>query len=116
LLEYADLIGKPFVQSGEGPEGYDCWPLCQELARRQGRTLIDQEHIAGVPQQFQRLAGPEPGCLVLFWTTDRRKIDHVGMVLDDERFIHADPNTGVSVCYLSHPFWHGRIYGYYHYW
>ena len=40
-VTYDDLIGRPFVDGGRGPENFDCWGLATDVFRRHGKILPD---------------------------------------------------------------------------
>ena len=114
MMDYIDLIGKPFSPGGRGPDNYDCYGLVKELYRRSGIELPEYAYdspdnfslihrlINGDKDLFERLEKPEPYCLVLF-TIQPPYISHIGVVLEDcHTFIHASEKVGFSRK-LDHP-------------
>lgn len=119
----ADLIGKPFLRGGRGPDSYDCAGLVVEVLRRRGIDLVipdtpvdkgDQltsmrEILAAkwipVPRAF-------PGCLVYF----KGLPGHVGVMLSAFSFIHvADAVGQVCIERLEGSVWPRRFDGFYEY-
>lgn len=101
------LRGIPYRWGGQAPDkGFDCSGLVRyvfrkalhiDLPRRSSRQAGSGEHI-----KRDDLA---PGDLV-FFHTEGRGISHVGIYLDDGRFLHA-PRTGetIRVDKLGNPYW-----------
>lgn len=50
-------------------------------------------------------------CDLVFFATgsDKKKVSHVGMMLDKESFIHATSSRGVTVTRIDHPWWGPRL-------
>jgi cell wall-associated NlpC family hydrolase len=62
---------------------------------------------------YVTLAGPEPGCLVLF-CMKRPYSTHIGIVLDDcNQFLHVMRGKDVCIEKLNHPLWKQRVTGFY---
>jgi len=82
-------------------------------------TIIDHaaraERIGEVFSGFKKLTEPRAGCLVLFWVTNKQRPEHIGTMLDLDRFIHITAGTKVAISRVSQPFWAMRIMGFYDY-
>lgn len=131
MTEFADLIGIPFVWGARGPHAYDCYGLVMEMARRSGcpvpefcdtvnwsdfnpnRNGTAAAVVAAALPQWERIAKPEAGAVVLFRMG--RIISHVGFMLDDERMIHAFEDSGGVTVQRLHQNWQQRIVGFYRY-
>lgn len=122
-MEYADLIGTPFVDGGrDRATGLDCWGLARELFRRQGVDVPDY-HISAMKtaeiaremtaeeMDWERLGEVEVGCLVLLRLDTGVWANHVGIYLGDGKFIHAYSAAGTCIDRLSR--WRSRIVGFY---
>jgi len=129
-ISIQDLIGKPFVDGGRGPAGYDCYGLVMEVMRRYGIALPDygcsclDRHdpaaiaaaCAAAGPHWTQIPTPEPGCLVAIAYPYPGLISHVGVVIAADRFIHTRAATGgVTIDRLSSPAWRKRIRGYWRY-
>jgi len=124
-----ELLAARFRQGARGPGHFDCWGICEEVARRAGIRMISfKEWVTKISERdrifrsfadsdkFERLAGPEPFCIVGFTKAGNGKVRHMGIVLEDGRsFMHARRKLGVSITKLSDPQYAGRIYGYFKY-
>ena len=129
MIKLDDLIGKPYKHNGRGPDFYDCWGLCLEVAKRLGRELpeydtpvIEDERnalaIKTKDSLFEKLEKPEPWCLVVFQIFDDAGKEkwHVGTVLENcLRFIHITGKTLICTSSLNQPHWKLFFEGYYRY-
>lgn len=95
----ADLIGKPYLDRGRGPNMFDCEGLFLEVQRRRGYEGCvpflgnTKQRARGWMQiadaTWTQLATPRPGCAV-FFPADL----HVGTVYDAGRFLHTSSELG----------------------
>ena len=95
----ASLVGTRYQFGGADEAGFDCSGLVLYVHERVGlgvpRTAAAQQRAAlAVP-----LTQLQPGDLV-FFSSDRQLIDHVGIYSGFGRFIHA-PHAGVAVSYAE---------------
>ena len=104
MINISDLIGERFVYKGRSKAtGYDCYGLAVEVSRRFGHTLPDFSYEEGgiktvsdnYKEWLRRINGllsmtteRKEGSLVVFYSKGRAV--HVGVLLDEENFIHAD--------------------------
>ena len=98
---WVDLIGTPFKHRGRGPDHYDCYGLVLEIYRRQGIIVFDTGYPANQQEQAKLISGhlyrwkrveQRPGTVLLF--RQGALGQHVGMQIDDDRFIHATESFG----------------------
>lgn len=125
-INYADLLGLPFVYGGRGPDHYDCYGVAIELYRRAGIDLPDYTSTDDPQQQgllfadgaeryFMAVHGiPQPLDIALFRLS--KGYWHCGVVVDGyERFIHITEKTSISCEELHDPVWQPRLAGLYRY-
>ena len=88
------MIGQPYRWGGAAPGGFDCSGLVAYAAEHAGvpmpRTAHEQLH-TGMPIARSQV---HEGDLVFMHLAHKEL--HVGIAIDDERFIHA-PSTGGRV-------------------
>jgi cell wall-associated NlpC family hydrolase len=124
-VTFDDLIGKPFLDLGRGPDGYDCWGIVMEVSGRLGLRVMDYgDHSSCLDQrsvstaylahrhEYLEVAVPKPGDIVLYknGTGDL----HFGIVIDDHHFLHTSKgNVGCRRNRFDHPAMSGLIKGFY---
>lgn len=119
---YADLIGKPFLAGGRGPNSYDCVGLTIEFQRRRGLVLpaylSDEAELhrqlaaGGVLADCHRLPAAEPGCVALLRGFDGEE-RHLGNMLDPYRMLHVSRNFATCTEILCRSVWRTRVLGFY---
>lgn len=122
-----DLIGKPFVDHGRGPDGYDCWGLVREVYRRYGIDLPDYsisaaacERVQGEieeakkSEQWVELEKPEVPCVMVIKSHPVFH-NHLGVYVGKGRFLHVSTTKSVVVERISSPAWRRLIRGYWQY-
>jgi hypothetical protein len=119
---FMDLLGKPFVKQGRGPDAFDCVGLALEMARRLGYKLPDYVSSEEVLHQQLGAAGatfadmpqiprPVPGCIVLLRM--RPDMHHIAFMVDEYRMIHVSGSTGCVIERVLSPLWQRKIVGFY---
>ncbi len=102
-------LGRPYRFGGQGPGGYDCSGLVQQVYREVGislpRTAARQARVGRVlhPAEFQ------PGDLVLFGQNGH--VDHIGIWIGGGRFVHASSRRGVVIDSLDTAWFRQRLLG-----
>jgi cell wall-associated NlpC family hydrolase len=120
---FEDLIGTPFefgARPGES-EKLDCYGLVVECQRRMGIELpvrqFAESHfvisalMSGQMNEWERTESVR-GAVVLFKI--RKRACHVGMMIDNFRFIHTWEESG-GVCVERIEDWESKVEGYYKY-
>lgn len=104
-----EWIGKPYRFGGETKKGIDC----SAFSRKLYYDVMDQYLPRNSKQQFKyvepiKKEDLQTGDLV-FFKIKTRDISHVGVYLDDNKFIQAS-NEGVNVASLEDPYWKKYYY------
>lgn len=91
-------------------KSFDCSDYTRYVFKKFGYTLPRSSI-----QQFRQFAVkenmPKPGDLI-FFSTDKKKVGHVGIYLKDKSFIHSPgENRGVKIDMLSDNYWKSRYQG-----
>ena len=103
--------GVPYRDGGSDPSGFDCSGFVQWVFAQLGETLPRE-----VREQFQvgrkvKRDQIKPGDLVFFHTVSHGA-SHVGIALDDERFVHAPSSRGVvRIERYTSEYWKKRYVG-----
>lgn len=122
-MEYIDLLGKSFAWGGRGPDHFDCYGLCIELARRNGQSIPDSvwseepAEIDALMSQYEtkgfiKVETPQAGDFVGFRLRPPY-MSHVGMMLNQYEFIHITKGTKVSRERVDSLQWNRKVAGYY---
>lgn len=101
---YRHWRGTPYRIGGNTKSGLDCSSLVQQTYRDQFGVAIPRTTKAQVTQGVHvNKSALQPGDLVFFKTgVDQR---HVGIYLDNGRFLNASSSKGVVISRLDNPYW-----------
>ncbi|MDA3614304.1 C40 family peptidase [Polluticaenibacter yanchengensis] len=102
-----EWMGAPYKIGGMSKSGVDCSAFAFNLYKAiydysLPRTSMDQYKAI---KQFRRRKHLKEGDLLFFATSGGRRISHVGIYLDNDRFINATTSRGVMVCNLNDTYW-----------
>lgn len=101
--------GTPYRMGGASQKGVDCSAFTQTLMSviyglQIPRTASEQKIFsAGIDENELR-----EGDLV-FFNTRGRGVTHVGIYLQDDKFVHAASSGGVMISSLREPYWHKKL-------
>jgi len=104
-------IGAPYRYGGASPaQGFDCSGLVQYTHREAGisipRSVRDQENAAKRVRSSRIKAGD-----LVFFNVGRGQ-HHVGIVVDDGRFVHSPSSSKqVQIARLDSPYWSKHLTG-----
>jgi cell wall-associated NlpC family hydrolase len=103
------MLGVAYRFGGADPRGFDCSGLVHYSYARAGVRLPRTAQAIFRASQLVDPRDVQAGDLV-FFTISSKKIAHVGIYADSNRFIHA-PSSGKSVSYasLGNPYWKNRL-------
>lgn len=88
------LLGAPYRYGGTSPAGFDCSGLVHYSFREAGASVPRTSHELFRSTRAVPIEEARAGDLVFFRLAD--KVSHVGIYLDEGRFVHA-PSTGKRV-------------------
>lgn len=123
-----DYVGIPYELKGRTTAGIDCWGLVRLVYREQFNIELpsfteeyfsgyddktNAEIIAAKKESWKELQDPKPGSVVLLNILGYPS--HVGIVIDQNTFLHARLDDSVGIEKLNDPRWKRRIVGYYEY-
>jgi len=103
-------LGTPYRLGGSSTRGIDCSAFTQNVMGDLGATVprtVREQATVGSPVPA---AGIAPGDLVFFRLSSAR-VDHVGVALDANRFVHASTSRGVVVDHLMDRYFSRRFAG-----
>ena len=100
-------LGTPYRRGGEDEKGVDCSGLAQSIL---GELGVDLPRTTESQRQRGREVRPQeacPGDLVFFRIGSR--VNHVGILLDGDRFLHASTSAGVKISRLAERYFARRL-------
>ena len=105
------LQGSPYRNGGTTPDGFDCSGLVQYVFGRHGISLprsVRDQFAAGQAVARDALAAGD----LVFFTTVSAGASHVGIVVEQDWFVHAPSERGVvRLDRLSATYWTQRYVG-----
>nr|WP_255309917.1 C40 family peptidase [Bacillus cereus] len=88
-------LGKPYVEAGTGPNGFDCSGFIYYVFKNNGYNIV-RTSVAGYWGMVTKISDPQPGDLVFLQNTYKQGPSHLGIYLGNGEYIHAaDTTTGV---------------------
>ena len=102
-----EWMGTPYKIGGMSKSGIDCSGFAFNLYKAiydYSLPRISMDQYKAV-KQFRRRKHLKEGDLVFFATGSGRRISHVGIYLDNDRFVNATTSRGVMVCNLNDTYW-----------
>lgn len=107
------LVGIPYRWGGNTPDsGFDCSGLIGYVYRQAAAVELPRTTRALAAMEAQRVRRDQlqEGDLVLFAVG--RNVDHAGIYVGDDRFVHAPSSGGqVRLDALDDPYWSRRFEG-----
>lgn len=101
-------LGAPYKYGGTTKAGVDCSGFVMQLYKQVlGKDM--PHNAAKMYKQGKKVSNPREGDLVFFgsfWD-----IDHVGIYLEGDRFVHASSSKGVMVSTMDDVYWSKRYQG-----
>lgn len=112
VVQAVAQLGTPYRWGGESTEnGFDCSGLTQHAFKSAGLELPRTSHLQYRHTDRVGRDRVRPGDLV-FFRLDGKQVDHVGIYVGENRFIHApSPGKEVSFASLDNAFWSQRFAG-----
>ena len=101
--------GAPYRMGGATQKGVDCSAFTQTLMSaiyglQIPRTTSEQKAFSEVISQDELREGD-----LVFFNTRGRGVSHVGIYLQDNKFVHAASSGGVMISSLNEAYWHKKL-------
>ncbi|WP_041274982.1 LysM peptidoglycan-binding domain-containing C40 family peptidase [Desulforamulus reducens] len=111
VLDYAkQYIGVGYRSGGESPSGFDCSGYVRYVYKNFGIDLVHTaagQYNAGSVVKRSEL---NPGDLV-FFNTGGAGINHSGIYVGNNQFIHASTSRGIRIDSMSDSYWNTKFRG-----
>lgn len=109
LLEMcARWLGTPYKYGGNSRKGVDCSGFTVKVYLAVYNKKLERSSASILSKNCKRIKQKElkQGDLVFFATgKSRKKVNHVGIYLKDNKFVHASSSRGVIVSSLKEPYY-----------
>lgn len=111
MIESAKWLGVPYKYGGNTKSGVDCSGLTTAIYKTVYNKQLHRRSADQYTQDCRNVSrtGLSSGDLVFFVTSDNTKtasnINHVGIYLKDNKFIHASSSRGVVVDDINGSYW-----------
>lgn len=108
-----DWLGTPYKYGGQSKDGVDCSGLVVEIYRTvYGKKLYRSSYeIYDKNCKAIKKKDLKEGDLVFFITSKNgKRINHVGLYLNDNKFVHSTTRKGVIITDLSEPYYERYFY------
>ncbi len=99
------LRGTAYKKNGKGPEGFDCSGFVYYVYKKSNIILSPSTHELIRSGQKISAGKVRPGDLVFFTA---HKMCHVGIMINQEEFIHSSTRKGVTIDRLDAPYWKNK--------
>lgn len=107
--EAASWLGVPYRYGGNNQSGIDCSGLVVQIYQDIYRITLQRTVTDMADKNCRKVTKNElkPGDLVFFNTSKSKKgINHVGLFLKDQYFIHASTSKGVIISSIREKYYH----------
>ncbi len=111
-VECSNWLGTSYRHGGMSKNGVDCSGFTNVIYNNVFNKKLERSSHLIYSKNCRRISKSslKPGDLVFFRTGKSRKIDHVGIYLKDNKFIHASPRGGVRVDSLNDKYYKMTYY------
>ncbi len=101
-----DWYGTPYRMGGKNKDGIDCSGFVNTLLSNvfqqsfSGTSAQMYEHVKKLRSRSDLREGD-----LVFFRISKKRISHVGIYLDNDRFVHASTSSGVMISDLNEAYW-----------
>ena len=112
ITEAKKVIGAPYLAAGISPRGFDSSGFIYYVFKQAGYK-ISRSSVATYYKLGKEVSSPKPGDLIFFALGSNKAIvNHSGIYLGDNEFIHVTLNKGVIISSLTNSYYQSRLIGY----
>ena len=110
VVAYAkQLLGKPYVYGGSGPNVFDCSGFTMYVYKHFGYSMGHSAVTQAYLGTYVPRSSLQPGDLIIFNNEANTSIGHVGMYVGGGNFIHASSGSGkIIISPLSNSYYNSR--------
>lgn len=113
IMEAKKVINAPYLWTGVTPQGFDSSGFIYYSFKQAGYK-ISRSSVSTYYELGKDVSLPKPGDLVFFASDVDHAVvmNHVGIYLGDNKFIHVTESKGVQISALSSSYYQSRLIGY----
>jgi cell wall-associated NlpC family hydrolase len=108
----SEYLGTPYQLGGDDNNGIDCSGLSQQFYLEAFGVSLPHNSAAqcrlGIFEKIPLNSDSFESSDLLFFSNKNKRINHVGIYLEDGKFLHATPNKGVIISSLD-DYWKKRL-------
>lgn len=111
VKEYLDV---PYKRGGASRKGMDCSGFSRIVYSKLFGIKLPHSSVDQFRSSALRridVGKLQPGDLIFFANTKKKKVNHVGVYISDRQFIHASSSQGIIVSSLDESYWRNRFVG-----
>lgn len=111
--EIKEWLGSPYKYGGHSKDGTDCSGMVMEIYLKIYEIKLYRNSKEIFKKNCKRISKKDlqEGDLVFFGKGDVETINHVGIYLYENKFVHASTSKGVMINNLSEPYYSKRFVG-----
>lgn len=107
----ASFLGTRYVYGGSGPQSFDCSGFVAYVYRSAGFNLPHNAATQAAFGSFVERNSLKPADLVFFSYYGSQVINHVGIYVEEDRFIHASVSEGIKYSSLNEDYYQQNYRG-----
>lgn len=105
IKEITKHINAPYKYGGNGNPGFDCSGLVNVVYQNAFKQTVPRQSSQLHQKSHKIIKSKLRAGDLYFFIINGKKVDHVGMHIHEEYFIHASTKAGVIVSSLSEPYY-----------
>lgn len=112
-LEAQRWIGTPYRYGGNDIDGVDCSGMVMQIYRKVFNIELERNSSAMMEKNCKEINRNKlkEGDLIFFATgSDRNRINHVGIYLKENKFIHTSSSRGVIISSMEEKYYIDKFY------
>lgn len=123
MIDYSEYVGIPFRELGRDKGGVDCWGLIKLIFENEYKIVLPEYYIShhdeynvtekmtNVEDGWHEVSQPFEGviCLLTMHENDKSLLNHIGLFINNAKFIQATKTIGSFIVGKDHPYWSKKI-------
>lgn len=111
ISEAKKVIGTPYLWAGTTTDGFDCSGFVYYAFSQAGYD-ITRHSASSYYSLGEKTSSPQKGDLVYFAIGSNNNINHMGIYIGNDQFIHASSSKGVMINSITSPYYASKLVGF----